>query len=228
MQLCVNRARDWGRIIAIATLLAAALGLGLSASSRASVWVGSARGTIQRSNNLVSGGTSWQGTFRISVGRGGAVHGYATVGYTPNIDVTGLDDAINYLRSNVGVGFGLLGPFGSVIASAGLGAIEGVGVSFSEAMAVRRGALSGSLGRGRLTLDWNAPLKSRPIPYKILLRVVGGVKQIGRGTAPLRDPFTQAASLVQNGEAVASSESNSSSGGVAQQVDSYWAAHRVS
>jgi hypothetical protein len=228
MQVCGNRARVKARNVAIAGMLMAALGVALSATASASTWVGTARGTIQRSNDLVSGGTRWQGTFRINVGRGGAVHGYATVGYTPNIDVSGLDDAINYLRSDIGAGFGLLGPFGNLVASAGLGTIEGVRVSFREAMAIRSGTLRGTFDGGRLALHWNARLKSRPIPYEILLTLVGGHKQIGSGTAPLLDPFTLAASLVQNGEAVASSESNSSSGGLAQQVDSYWVAHRVS
>lgn len=155
------------------------------------------------------------------------VHGYATVGYTPNIDVSGLNNAIDYVRSNIGVGLGLLGPFGAIVASTQLSTIEGVRVSFDEAMAVRRGRLSGRLGGGRLALNWNVPRK--PIPYQILLTLLGGQhKQIGTGTAPLRDPFARAAGLVQNGEAVASSESNSTSKGIAQQVDSFWAAHRVS
>lgn len=227
MRVYGNRATVRGRNMAAAALLVTALGLALAGTAGASTWVGSARGIIKRSNSLVSGGTSWQGTFRIRVGRGGAVHGYATVGYTPNIDVTGLNNALDYLRSNIGAGFGLLGPFGTIVASTQLSTIEGVQVSFGEAMAVRRGPLSGTLGGGRLALNWNGPLKS--IPYRILLTLLGGnSKRIGTGTAPLRDPFTAAARLVQNGEAVASSESNSKPGGIAQQVDSYWVAHRVS
>ncbi len=77
------------------------------------------------------------------------------------------------------------------------------------------------------SLNWNVSLKRAPIPYQILLTLVGGHKQIGGGTATLHDPFAKAATLVQGGEAVASSESSSPSGGVAQQIDSYWVAHRV-
>jgi len=60
---------------------------------------------------------------------------------------------------------------------------------------------------------WRCAGRLRAIPYHIFLTVVGGVKLIGGGTAPLRDPFSGVASVVQNGEAVASSESNSSTAG---------------
>lgn len=202
----------------------AALGVGAQAA-RASTWVGSSRGALVRSSNLVSGGTRWHGTFRFTVGRGGAVHGYAVAGFDPQVDVSGFNNAIAYIKSVAGAELGLLGPFAGPVSSVGLASIIGVSVSFDDAMAVRRGPLTGRLAHGHLTLHWGARLK--PIGYKLGLETPGHTKRIGTGHVPLQNPFARAGSAVQRGEIVASSQKHGSSKGITTSRGTYWVAHRT-
>ena len=108
--------------------------------------------------------------------------GYAIVGYVPEIDLSGLNNALNYVKTVVGAGFGLLGPFAGPIGTVGLATIEGAGVSFGEAMAIRQGSLSGNLSGGSLRLNWH--FAQRGIPYSILLALPTGNKSIGGGSEP--------------------------------------------
>lgn len=223
MRLHAMRSRAAGAIAVIGTLCAVAA-IAVTPAT-AATWTGSAHGKILRSSRLVSGGTSWHGTFWFRTDRHGTVRGQAVVGYEPSVDVSGLNNAIAYVKSVANAGLGILGPFGTAAAGAGLGQIVGTSVSFHEPMAIRRGRLSGELHGRRLALHWDARL--RGIPYDILFQLASATKQIGRGTAALRSPFDGAAQLVYRSHAVASSESRSQSGDVTQLVGSYWVAHRT-
>jgi hypothetical protein len=199
---------------------------GLTASTAsAATWRGTAHGKIVRSTRLVSGGTTWQGNFWFKVNRVGRVRGHAVVGYQPNVDVAGLNNAIGYVKTVAGTAIGLLGPFGSAASAAGLGQIVGASVSFNESMAVRRGDLTGRLHAGKLTLRWDSELKG--IPYDISFQLVSGSERIGGGSAPLSSPFTGDAKLVSRADAVYSDEDHSTSDGVKEVSGSYWVAHRV-
>jgi hypothetical protein len=210
--------------MALIAVLCAATTAG-AAQAEAATWSGSAHGKIQRSTRLVSGGTTWQGDFWLNVHRGGRVTGRAVVGYQPNVDVGCLNNAVGYVKTVGSTALGLLGPFGSAASAAGLGQIVGVSVSFNEAMAVRRGKLTGRLHAGKLSLRWDSELKG--IPYDIAFQLVSGSEPIGRGRAALRSPFTGDAKLVDRGHAVYDDEDNSTSGGVKEVSGSYWVAHRV-
>jgi hypothetical protein len=111
------------------------------------------------------------------------------------------------------------------MSATGLGAIIGVDVAFDDAMGVRRGALTGSMHNGQMTLHWGASLK--PIGYRILMTLALSSKRLGSGTAALHDPFDRPAELVEPGEAVNAAQTHSTDKGVAQSVGSYWVAHRV-
>jgi hypothetical protein len=212
------------RRIALVVLLCAATTVG-AAQAEAATWSGTAHGKIARSTRLVSGGTTWQGDFWFTVHRGGRVTGRAVVGYQPNVDVGGLNNAIGYVKTTVGTAIGLLGPFGSAAQAAGLGQIVGASVSFNEAMAVRRGKLTGRLHAGKLTLRWDSELKG--IPYDISFQLVSGSEPIGTGRAALRSPFNGEAELVDRRHAVYADEDSSTSDGVTEVSGSYWVAHRV-
>jgi hypothetical protein len=210
--------------IAVAGLLCALTAFAASPAS-AATWHGTAHGKIVRSTRLVSGGTSWQGNFWFNVNRNGRVRGHAVVGYEPNVEVSGLNNAIGYVKTVAGTAIGLLGPFGSAASAAGLGQIVGASVSFDETVAVRRGELSGRLHAGELTLRWDSELKG--IPYNISFQLVSGSERVGGGSAALRSPFTGHADLVGRRDAVYSDEDRSTAGGVKEVSGSYWVAHRV-
>lgn len=199
--------------------------LASAAPATAATWIGTVHGRIVRANNLLSGGTTWHGDFSLSVGAGGAVTGYAIVGYVPEIDTSGLNNALNYVKTVIGAGYGLLGVFAGPISAVELGTIEGVGVSFGEAMAIRQGSLSGHLDGGSLALRWH--FDQRGIPYNILLQVVSGDKSIGTGSASLHNPFDDSGVRVQPNTFVYSREESTSSGGIDQLISTYWIAHRV-
>ena len=191
----------------------------------AATWHGTAHGKIKRSSRLVEGGTTWQGDFWFTTNRRGDVRGQAIVAYEPSVDVGGITNAIVYIRDVTSAALGMLGPWGEVAAGAGLTQIVGANVSFDSAMAIRRGALTGTLEHGRLNLDWHSKLPG--IPYDIAFQLVSGTKRIGGARATLRSPFRGAGRLMGRQTAVFSDESHSSEGDVEQSVGSYWVAHRV-
>jgi hypothetical protein len=209
-----------GSLALIVTVLA------IPATAHAATWIGTTHGKITRSNRWVSGTTTWHGDFWFQTGRRGAVHGEAVIGYEPAIDVSGLNNVINYIKTEVGAAVGpLLGPCAPVVGAIGLDQIVGVSVSFNESLAVRRGSLTGTLHGGRLSLSWSARIKG--IPYNITFELISGSKPIGGGNAALHDPFSAVGRLDGAGHAVSTSESHSNDNGVAQQTGSYWVAHRL-
>ena len=115
--------------------MACAVGALAATTASAATWTGTARGKIQRSNRLVSGGTSWHGNFWFTTDRAGAVRGHAVVAYEPFVDVSGLTNAIGYVKTVGSTAVGLLGPFGAAASGAVLGQIVGAGVSFKSTMA---------------------------------------------------------------------------------------------
>jgi hypothetical protein len=198
----------------------------IPAAAHAATWIGTTHGKITRSNKWVSGTSTWHGDFWLETGRGGTVRGEAVIGYEPAIDVSGLNNVITYLKTEVGaIVDPLLGPFAPAVGAIGLNQIVGVSVSFNESMAVRRGTLTGTLHGGRLSLTWGARIKG--IPYNITFDLISGTKPIGGGNAPLHNPFLGAGRIGGPGHAVSTSESRSTSGGVTQTVGSYWVANRV-
>jgi hypothetical protein len=213
----------------VVVLLCALAVLSAGRASAAS-WSGTAHGKIERSTRLVSGGTSWQGNFWFTTGRGGTVRGHAVVGYEPSVNVSGLNNAIAYAKAVVSGalgavgGLGVLGSFASQIGTQSLGLIVGAGVSFKQAMAVREGPLTGRLSGGRLSLRWKRP---SGIPYDISLQYVGTSERIGGGTAALPSPFKGAAQVTNGRHAVSVSQPQPSTGGVTETNGSYWVANRV-
>jgi hypothetical protein len=217
------RLRRAGAIAVIGLL--SAVSAFAAASASAETWTGSAHGKIVRSNRLVNSGTTWRGHFWFRTNGNGAARGRAVVGYEPSVDASGLNSAIAYVKSAAGTALGLLGPFSSAASGVGLARIVGVGASFGSAMAVRRGPLSGRLKGDRLTLRWDTKLAG--IPYDINLQLVSGSKRIGGGRATLQSPFTGPADLFDGRDAVYTSESRSTDGGVTQTIGSYRVAHRI-
>jgi hypothetical protein len=211
------------RVIAV-TATVVAFGA-VAASASAATWTGHAHGKLVRSDGrLVSGGTSWSGDFSFTTTRRGEVRGFAVVAYEPFVDVSGLNAALGYVRGIGGAALGVLGPFGSAVSTVALGQIVGAGVSFSSSEAIRRGALTGRLDGRQLTLDWKKP---KGIPYDINLVLASGAKKIGGGTVSIRSPFRGAGKLMGRRAAVHSSETRTTSGGIAQSVGAYWFATRV-
>lgn len=220
-----RRDKKLRRVGGIAVIgLLCAVGAFVATSASAATWTGTTHGKIERSSRLVSGGTSWEGDFWFRTYRGGAVRGQAVVAFEPEIDVSGLNNVIDYIRSIQTEALGLLGDFAPVVGQVGLGQIVGVDVAFQSAKAVRRGRLSGSLRDGRLTLRWDPKLAG--IPYDIEFKLVAGSQRIGGGRAALRNPFRGAADVVDRRHAVNSAESRSQDGGVEQTVGSYLVAQR--
>jgi hypothetical protein len=225
MGLDENRLRR-ARGIAVIGLICAVSAFAATSAS-AATWTGTTHGKILRSTRLVSGGTTWEGDFWFRTSRRGAVRGQAVVAYEPSIDVSGLNNALNYIKSVAGVPLGLLGPYGGFVNTVGLGQIVGTNVSFQAAKAVHRGPLSGTLRRGRLTLRWNARLPG--IPYDLYFQLVNRSERIGGGRFAVRNPFLRGdgAGDVENGRhAVNTSQSRTQDGDVTQTVGSYWVAHR--
>ena len=198
---------------------------GSAATASAATWTGETHGKLERSSRLASGGSSWHGSFWFTTDRRGGVRGQAVIAYEPRLELTGLNNAIGYIRSYAGTALGLLGPYGSAISGAGLSQIVGAGVSFRSAMAIRRGTLSGSLRKGRLTLRMNGKLPG--IPYDVNLILATGSRRIDGGRAGIRDPFSGAGDVVGGRTAVRTFENRSKDGGVTEQVGSYWVAHRT-
>jgi hypothetical protein len=210
----------------IVTALACTIAGTAATTASADTWAGTTHGKVLRSTKLVSGGSSWRGNFWFTIDRGGRVHGYAVVAYEPVVDVAGLTNAIGYVRTVGSTALGLLGPFGSAAAGAGLGQIVGAGVSFKEAMAIRRGKLTGRLdtAKGKLTLDWKQPSAIR---YDINLVLASGTERIGGGFAQLRSRYHGSGRRIGRGAFVFADEDNSTSDGVKETIGSYWAANRV-
>jgi hypothetical protein len=199
---------------------------GSAATASGATWTGETHGKLERSSRLVSGGTTWHGSFSFTTDRRGAVRGQAVIAYEPRLDLSGLNNAIGYIRSYVGTTLSVLGPFGSAISGVGLSQILGASVSFRSAMAIRRGTLTGSLRKGRLTLRMNGKLPGIPYDTNLVLATAGS-KRIDGGRAGIRSPFTGAGDVVGRRMAVHSSENRSKDGGVTEQVGSYWMAHRT-
>jgi hypothetical protein len=218
------------RRLAMAIVVIGLLCVGALAATPASAatWTGTTHGKFLRSDSLLSGGTSWRGSFWFTTDREGRVRGRAVVGYEPSVDVTGLNAAITYIRDITTVPISALAaPFGAAITAVGPGQIVGTSVSFRESMAVRRGRISGLLRGGRLNLRWNGSLAD--IPYDINFRLATeGTQKIGDGTLGLPDPFPKAADVIGRRHAESSSQSESKPEGVTQRVGSYWVAHRLS
>jgi hypothetical protein len=213
----------------VVILLCALAALGATQVSAAD-WSGTARGKIERSSRLVSGGSSWQGSFWFTTGRGGRVRGHAVVAYEPSVNVSGLNNAIAYAKAVVSGalgavgGLGVLGAFAGQIGTQSLGLIVGAGVSFKQAMAVREGPLTGRLNGGRLTLRWKRP---SGVPYDISLQYVASSERIGGGTAALPSPFRGAARVTNGRHAVSVSQPPPGTGDVTETNGSYWMADRV-
>ena len=223
---CRDRARRHRRI-GLGVLTAIALLGASSGPASAANWIGATHGRVSAASRWVSGGSSWHGDFWFSTDRRGDVHGYAIVAYQPAIDVSGLNNAIAYIKSVTGAALGaVLGPFAPVVNTVGLGQIVGVAVSFRETSAIRQGPLSGSLHGGQLRLNWSAPLKG--VPYDIVFQLVSTNQHIGGGTAPIHNPFRAAARMLDRRHALNATESSTSKDGVATMTGSYWVAHRVS
>jgi hypothetical protein len=219
----MRRARKTGAIAAIGLICAA--GGAAATTASAATWTGTAQGKMLRSNRLVSGGTSWRGSLWFTTTRSGAVRGYAVVAYEPVVDVSGLTNAIGYVKTVGSTAVGLLGPFGSAASGAVLGQIVGANVSFKSALAIRRGPLSGRLDGRRLRLRWDTKL--RGIGYDIQLVLASGTENIGKGEAALQSPFQGAADLVDGRNAVYAHEPNPKGGAVKELMGSYWTANRV-
>jgi hypothetical protein len=208
--------------IGIVGLLLCALA---ATSAQAASWRGNAYGKIVRSNRLVSGGTTWHGDFWFKTNRDGKISGHAIVAYEPNVDVSGLTNAIGYVKTTTGAALGLLGPFGTAASAAGLGQIVGASVSFDSAMAVREGELAGVLHQGRLNLRWKA--HPQGIPYDIALQLVSGSERIGGGRAALANPVQGDAKPAGRRNFVYADETRSNADGVKELVGSYYVAHRA-
>jgi hypothetical protein len=210
--------------IALVAALCAAGAFAATTASAAS-WTGTANGKVLRSHKLVSGGTTWRGNFWFTTSRSGAVRGHAVVAYEPVVDVSGLTNAIGYVKTVGSTAVGLLGPFGAAASGAVLGQVVGAGVSFKSAMAIRRGPLTGQLSGNRLTLRWNEKL--RGIPYDINFVLASGTEKIGSGEAALRSPFRGSAELVDGAAVHAAEPKPGKDGDVTEMTGSYWVAHRV-
>jgi hypothetical protein len=204
----------------VLALVAGMLALGAAQADAATVWSGETHGSVHRSNRLASGGHSWDGTFRFSVGAGGDVHGYAVVAYTPELDMSGTDNALGFIRDVVPAAFGLLGPLEGAAANAGLTSIIGFDVAFKQGTAIRRGRLSGHMANGRITLNWP---KARGIPYDVKMVLPGSEQKVSAGRATLHNPFRGAGQVVSPGLAVHASQP----GSAADSSGVYWAAQRV-
>lgn len=209
--------------------LAVIAGLGLagahSATATAATWTGETHGNRERTSRLVSGTVSWQGSFTFTTDKRGQVDGQAVIAYTPRIDVSGLNNAVGYIRSYVGASLGLLGPFGGAVSNVGLNQIIGASVGFDPAMAIRRVKLTGSLDGGRLTL--RSVGKPAGVRYTTKLVLASGSKQIQSDRSSLPIALQDTGSVDGGRVAIATSQDESRNDGVKQQVSSYWMATRV-
>lgn len=214
------------RRVAIAVVAVACTVSGLAATTAsAATWTGTAEGKIQRSSRLVSGGTSWHGTLSFTTDRAGVVRGHAVVAYEPFVDVSGLTNAIGYVKTVGSTAVGLLGPFGAAASGAVLGQIVGAGVSFRSTLAIRRGPLTGRWTGRKLKLRWNEKLPG--IPYDITFVLASGTEKIGKGQASLRNPFGEAGDVTGRTAVHASEPKPTRGDGVTQLLGSYWVATRV-
>jgi hypothetical protein len=210
---------------ALAAVVVACVGAGATTTTAsADTWTGSTHGKVLRSNRLVSGGASWHGDFWFTTDRRGGVHGFAVVAYEPVVDVSGITNAIGYIRSFTGTALGLLGPYGAAVSGAGLSQIVGASVTFKQGAAIRRGPLTGELSGRRLTLRWKKPAG---VPYDINFVLATGSKKIGGGKAGLRNPFGTTGDRLDRRGAVYSSQRRSNDDGVTESFGSYWIATRV-
>jgi hypothetical protein len=224
-----KRLRRASAIVVIALLCAGGAFSATPASG--ATWIGTVHGTRMASNDLVAGGFSWQGSFRLTVNKRGAVDGHAVVGYLPLQDLTVLNGAITYVRDvSTDVVNTLVPPPFNLPANAGLvRQIVGASVRFRESMAVRRGHISGRLNDGRLTLKWGAARSG--IRYDIFLKTVTGSQRLGSNVSNLPNPFTLEGGkplvghIVARGRALSVYPPPESESG--PRVDSYWVADRI-
>jgi len=205
-------------------IVTAAVALG-AGDARAATWSGETNGTVYRSNRLASGGHSWDGTFQFATRGDGSVRGYAVVTYKPEIDVSGTDNALGFIRDVVPAAFGLLGPLEGAAATAGLTSIIGFDVAYQRGAVVRRGPLTGRVTRSGITLNWLGKVPG--IPYDLNMVLPGSEQRVSGGRIGLRDPFTGTGRIAAPGFAVRSAQARSKDGDTDESSAGYWAAHRV-
>jgi hypothetical protein len=211
------------RALTVMVVACVAAGAGAGTAS-ADTWTGSTHGKVLRSNRLLNGGSSWHGDFWFRTDRRGGVHGYAVIAYEPVVDVSGITNAVGYIRSFGSTALGLLGPYGAAVSGSVLSQIVGASVTFKQAAAIRRAPLTGQLSGRRLTLRWKKPAG---VKYDINFVLATGSKRIGGGTAGLRNPFGTTGDRLDGSGAVYSSQRRSKEDGVTESFGSYWIATRV-
>jgi len=188
-------------------------------------WIGSVRGKAQRSSRFVSGGSTSQGDFWFDVDRRGRVRGEAVIASEPQFDAGGLDAVISYVQSLASIPAGALPGLGGLAAAEITTAVR-VRVSYPEPLAVRTVPITGTLQKGRLSLDV-AGGKLAGVPFRAFLTRLNEEKPLTSGRLAVAAPFAGGA-RVKGGHATATHQAQSrDKGGVLEQTSSYWTAHRV-
>jgi len=236
-----------GKSVLVGVLVAVSLlgapcrdSLAAEADDTKGLWIGSAHVTMSRSTSDFGLGYTMRSDFWFRVDADGKVKGKAYAVYQPTFDSSGMNAKIELVKSAVGGALSLLpgggltivgtaaeaSRAGSEVALSGLVGVQG---KYNDPKPIRTGAITGTLRRGTLTLDW-ADVQPPGIPLTVSLQYINKSVPITNTTVRTQVPWHKPATIDPDSGgrfAIAQEQSSSSEDGVDESIFAHWNATRV-